>query len=195
MTSTQRSIRTGLCLSFILAGSLVARAQGTAAQPVGEWHYYGGDKGFTRYSPLDQIGRDNVGNLKVLWRRPKVNARLREAFPDLVVDDNLKSTPIMVGGVLYAPNGVGLVEAFDAGTGQTIWEQQPFESSAEGVRGSSSRGLDYWESGTDQRVLGVKGDYLYALNAKTGAYYPDFGEEGRVSLRRQDPLAGRIWSS
>ena len=195
MTSTQRSIRTGLCLSFILAGSLVARAQGTAAQPVGEWHYYGGDKGFTRYSPLDQIGRDNVGNLKVLWRRPKVNARLREAFPDLVVDDNLKSTPIMVGGVLYAPNGVGLVEAFDAGTGQTIWEQQPFESSAEGVRGSSSRGLDYWESGTDQRVFGVKGDYLYALNAKTGAYYPDFGEEGRVSLRRQDPLAGRIWSS
>ena len=25
-----------------------------------EWRYFGGDKGFTRYSALDQINRDNV---------------------------------------------------------------------------------------------------------------------------------------
>ena len=55
MTGIQRSIGTGLFVSLVLAGSLVARAQGTASEPVGEWHYYGGDKGFTRYSPLDQI--------------------------------------------------------------------------------------------------------------------------------------------
>ena len=33
----------------------------------------------------------------------------------------------------------------------------------------------------------VRGSYLYALNAKTGAYYHDFGEAGRVSLQRQLP--------
>ena len=34
----------------------------------------------------------------------------------------------MVGGVLYASNGVGLVEAFDPATGRTIWVQQVPES-------------------------------------------------------------------
>ena len=29
------------------------------------WQTYGGDKAFTRYSPLDQINRENVKNLHV----------------------------------------------------------------------------------------------------------------------------------
>ena len=187
MLGIQRSIVAGLSVSLVLAGSLLVRAQGNAPAPVGEWRYYGGDKGFTRYSPLDQINRDNVGTLKILWRRPKVDARFVRAFPDLNVNDNLRSTPIMVGGVLYAPNGVGLVEAFDAGTGETIWIQEPVENTLEEVTGRSTRGLDYWESGTDRRVFAVRGSYLYALNAETGGYYADFGEEGRVNLRRQLP--------
>ena len=83
MTSTPRSVTTCVCLSVVLAGGLIARAQGPAAPPVGEWHYYGGDKGFTRYSPLDQIDPENVGDLGLRWRRPKVSARLREAFPEV----------------------------------------------------------------------------------------------------------------
>ena len=38
--------------------------------PVSEWRYWGGDKAFTRYSPLDQITTANVGQLKVAWRQP-----------------------------------------------------------------------------------------------------------------------------
>ncbi len=36
----------------------------------------------------------------------------------------------MVGGVLYASNGIGLVEAFDPATGRTIWVQQVPETSS-----------------------------------------------------------------
>ena len=140
MLGIQRSIVTGLCASLVVASSLLVGAQGNPPAPVGEWRYYGGDKGFTRYSPLDQINRENVGNVKILWRRPKVDAQLMLAFPDLNVNDNLRSTPIMVGGVLYAPNGVGLVEAFDAGTGKTIWVQEPVEKTLEGMTGRSTRG-------------------------------------------------------
>ena len=34
----------------------------------GEWTTWGGDAGFTRYSPLDQINKDNVRTLEVAWR-------------------------------------------------------------------------------------------------------------------------------
>ena len=40
----------------------------------GEWRYYGGDAGSTRYAPLDQIDRDNVGrSLEIAWRWQAAN--------------------------------------------------------------------------------------------------------------------------
>ena len=37
----------------------------------GEWRYYSGDNGSTKYSPLDQINKDNVASLNIAWRRPR----------------------------------------------------------------------------------------------------------------------------
>ena len=57
-----------LCIGLLLAGfclTLVLSAQNGARN--GEWRAYGGDEGSTRYSPLDQINRDNVKNLQVAW--------------------------------------------------------------------------------------------------------------------------------
>ena len=34
----------------------------------GEWRYYGGDSGSTKYSPLEQINTGNVDKLKIAWR-------------------------------------------------------------------------------------------------------------------------------
>ena len=34
----------------------------------GEWHYYGGDQGNTRYAPYDQINARNFSKLDVAWR-------------------------------------------------------------------------------------------------------------------------------
>jgi quinoprotein glucose dehydrogenase len=89
----------------------------------------------------------------------------------------------MVDGVLYASNGIGLIEAFDPGTAATLWVQQPFpQDGAQGLRGDSKRGLAYWTSGAERRLLTVQGEYLVAVDAATGRPVAGFGDGGRVNL-------------
>lgn len=162
-------------------------------KPQTEWRYYGGNKGFTRYSTLDQINRDNVKGLRIAWRRPAVNDKMIAAFPDTRPNGYLRATPIMIDGVLYTQDAHGLVIALDGETGRTIWEQ-PFGPDREEARGASTRGVDYWRSGADRRIFAIRGEYLYAVNATTGVPVQTFGAQGRVLLRFNDrqPLAGRF---
>jgi quinoprotein glucose dehydrogenase len=125
-----------------------------------------------------------VKNLQVVWRRPAVDPQLLAKFPDLIAPNYFRGTPIMIDGMLYGPNGVGLVEAFDAATGQTKWVQQPVEPTLREAAGESTRGVAYWRKAADERIISVRGEYLYALNARTGAPSSDFGENGRISLNR-----------
>ncbi len=179
----------------IAAAAALAAATGLGleAQPRGtngQWRSVGGDAAFTRYSPLDQINKNNVKTLKVAWRQAGYDPALKQAFPTLRVSGNYRSTPIMVDGVLYAPNAVGLIRAFGPGSGEIRWEQAPFAQTIEEVSRPSPRGVDYWKSGSDERLFLVRGEYLYAINAKDGSYIQDFGEKGRVNLHWSHPLAG-----
>ncbi len=189
-------IRTGtLCLGLIVLAAVMIRSQDRA--PSNEWRYFGGNKAFTRYSPLALINRDNVKNLRIAWRRPAVSDQLTQAFPELRPNNYLRSTPIVIDGVLYAQNVHGLVVAFDGETGKTVWEQELFARTREEAAGSSTRGVDYWRGGggnADQRIFAIRGEYLYALNAQTGKPIPGFGAEGRASLHFQEnqPLAARF---
>ncbi len=162
--------------------------------PAPAWRYFGADAAFTRYSPLDQIDHGNVGELEIAWRRPADDAELRAAFPDLTANAYLRSTPILVDGVLYAPNALGLLEAFDPATGETVWRQAPFAATEEEVAGSSTRGAAYWTDGTARRLLLVRGGYLYALDAATGRRVSAFGlaDQGRVDLDWEHELAGEF---
>ena len=65
-----------LLISIAIAGGLLALAQDETKN--GEWRSSGGDSAYTRYSPLAQINKDNVKNLKVLWRRPALDPKLKE---------------------------------------------------------------------------------------------------------------------
>ncbi|MCB1670724.1 MAG: PQQ-binding-like beta-propeller repeat protein [Pseudomonadales bacterium] len=152
-----------------------------AAQNTG-WTYWGGNKAFDRYSALDQINADNVADLKIIWRRPALDPTLQEAFSEIRVTGNLRSTPVYIDGVLYATNAIGLAEAFDPATGATLWVQQPPAATSEEARGQSTRGLEYWSDGGEGRILVVRNGYLYALNPANGLPITDFGTNGRVSL-------------
>jgi glucose dehydrogenase len=154
----------------------------TARTQNGEWTSYGGDPASRKYAPLDQINKDNVRTLKIAWRRPAVDPQLAALDPKLNIPNNFRVTPLMVGGVLYSPNGVGLVEAFHPGTGRTIWVQEA-PAGPEGLRGDSTRGLAYWRGRDDQRVFVQRGETLMALNATSGRRYADFGQGGVVNLR------------
>ncbi len=181
--------RSGQFFAFCLLGSLVAAALPAATtssqgSPQEGWRYFGGNKSFTRYSGLDQIHRDNVKDLQIVWRRPAVRNALTEAFPDLYPDAYLRATPIMIDGVLHTQDAHGLVVALDGETGETLWEQDLVVSTLEEADASSTRGVDYWSNGTgDERILAIRGEYLYALNTRTGEPYGGFGDGGRVSLR------------
>src|SRR5215510_5407241 len=61
------------------------------------------------YSPLDQINRTNVRNLRMVWTRG-MGPGVQEA------------TPLVYRGVMYLPNPSDLIQAMDGATGGLIWE-------------------------------------------------------------------------
>jgi glucose dehydrogenase len=165
--------------SLVVVAALTV-AVSFAEQPaaLGEWRYYSGDNGSSKYSLLDQINKANVASLKIAWRRPQVDASLLKGASIRLLN-LFRSTPIMVDGVLFASNGVGLVEAFDPETGRTLWVQQP---AADDLRGSPNRGVAYWGQGAEARIITFRDRYLIALNPQTGEPITSFGNGGKVDL-------------
>jgi len=116
----QTMVTAGVSVGWVRRGRtclLGAAVLGCAVSPLraqdgtsGEWRVNGGDSGYTRYAPLDQINADTVDDLAIVWRREAVDASLRTRWPDLRYSNELRSTPLMVDGVLYASNGIGVVD-------------------------------------------------------------------------------------
>ena len=170
------------CMACV-SGMRTLSAQQRKPNPA-EWRTYGGDKAFNRYSPLDQINAGNVKDLKVAWTRPAIDPTIKEKYPDLNPSNYFRGTPVMINGVLIAPDGVGLAEAFDAATGKTNWVQQPVEPTLKEASGQSTRGVAWWTNGKEERVIVVRGEYLYSLDPKTGLRDRVFGDNGRLTLNR-----------
>ena len=63
------------------------------------------------YSPLDQVNRDNVGELRLVWTRALGAGRQQ-------------GTPLVHDGVMYMPNPSDVIQALDAATGDLIWEHR-----------------------------------------------------------------------
>jgi quinoprotein glucose dehydrogenase len=166
-------------------GGGAAPAAASVAPGTGEWKTYGGNLASMRYSPLDQINKDNFSKLQIAWR---LNTNNLGPTPDRLYS----STPLMVNGVLYTTAGMARsVVAMNPGTGQMLWMYQL----EEGERGrfaprkGAGRGLSYWSSpdGSDQRILFVSPGYrLIALDAKTGHLVETFGKKGMVDLKLED---------
>ena len=185
-----------LCLGLVVAAAVAIRSQDRA--PSNEWRYFGGNKAFTRYSPLDQINRDNVKNLRIAWRRPAVSDQLTQAFPDLRVEQ----LPAIDADrhrrrALSRRTRTAWSSPSTARPARRCGNRSSSRERARRPTGSSTRGVDYWRGGAgnaDQRIFAIRGEYLYALNAETGKPIPGFGDEGRASLHFQEnqPLAARF---
>ena len=162
----------------------------------GEWRYYGGDAGTTKYSTLDQIDASNVKDLKIVWEWKAQNFGRRPDF-------NWEVTPLMAGGVLYFTAGTRRdAVAVDASTGETLWMYRLDEGSRGAlVARTMNRGLAYWSDGKgDARILLISPGYqLIALNARTGVPIPAFGKNGIVDLTegldRAEVKPGQIGAS
>ena len=63
------------------------------------------------------------------------------------------------------------------------WTFDPFAGEAEPNALGVNRGVVFWESGEDQRILVAAGQRLYALDARTGKPVASFGQNGSASLK------------
>ncbi len=169
---------------LVLIAGMGAGLSAQRGGPNGQWRSHGGDPGATKYAPLDQINKDNVSRLRIAWRRPAVDASLTGQDPNLSYSHDFRVTPLMIDGVLYSSNGIGLVEAFNPATGATLWVQPPFPDEPDrGLRGASTRGIAFWTAGNERRLFVVRGEYLIALDLTTGRPIATWGDGGRVHLR------------
>ncbi len=171
-------------LAAVLSSGSVARAQNAilqtgahsahteAARNPGDWPVFGGGPGNEHYSSLAQIDRANVARLKVAW-----------TF-DTGEQGGLQTNPLVIDGILYACTPSQKVIALDAATGRLLWK---FDS---GIKGTQPvRGLSWWSQGGrskagERRLFAGVMNYLYALDPATGRPIRDFGENGRIDLRK-----------
>ena len=105
-----------IVLPFLLA--LPACSGGTGDLPAGygagdDWDNPGGDWASSHFSRLTDISPDNVDELGLAWEYDLGTARVQE------------STPVVVGGVMYASGNLGRVYALNAATGEELWTFTP----------------------------------------------------------------------
>ena len=108
------------------------------------------------YSPLKQVDRGNVGELRMVWSRA-------------MAPGSQQATPLVYDGMMYLPNPRDTTQAIDAVTGDLHWEYR--KDVPEDIA-SYVGGLE-----TTNRNLAIYGklivdtsadDYIYALDAMTG---------------------------
>ena len=138
------------------------------------WPIYLGDNQNSHYSPLNQIDKSNVNQLKVAWEYKTGDA-------DAKGNSQIQCNPIIIDGILFGSTPMLKVFALDAASGKEIWRFDP--ASVTDFSLHVSRGLVYWEDGDDKRIFFTAGPYLFALNAETGYPIQTFGIFGRASLK------------
>jgi quinoprotein glucose dehydrogenase len=159
---------------FLLFALLIlpsSAAQQPAAQSGADWPMYRRDYAGTGHSPLTQITTGNVGALKEAWT---FSLRSDAAGAPAL---NSQATPIVVGGVMYAPTA-NRVMALESETGREIWSFRLAGGAP------SRRGVAYWPGqGADPpRIIFSAGRRLIALDAATGSIVSTFGKDGEVDL-------------
>jgi quinoprotein glucose dehydrogenase len=174
---------TRLAIAVAAAALVLYVPRTTAAQHQGtergEWRYWGGDEGSTRYAPLEQIDASNVATLEVMWRWKAANYGPE---PDFIY----RATPIKVGDNLYTVAGQRrAVVAIDPATGETLWMWRMRDN----PRWQASTRKNYGKAAAYAEVDGrgviytiTPGYYLVALDAETGRPISRFGLGGIVDL-------------
>jgi len=180
-----------------LASLLLVAAVGLplcAAEPtndeIADWPYYGGDAGGSRYSPLTQIDKSNVAELKVVW---EYHTGDLSDGSDNRRKSEFETTPIVVDGTMYLSTPFNRVVALDPETGWEKWSFDPkIDLHAGYSEGLVNRGVGLWtdpgkgegEACRRRIFLATIDARLFALDAAAGTPCTDFGAGGQIDLTR-----------
>ncbi len=105
-----------------------------------------------RYSPLNQINKSNVGQMRMAWSR---------GLPT----GTQESTPIIYRGVMYVMAPGASIQALNAATGDLIWEYQRDYPRDLKPTLARAKNLGIYE---DMIYFGAPDGFLLALDAQTG---------------------------
>lgn len=171
--------------SRLAAGGVVsmALAVGLAAQeqaPGGDWRSSNYNSTSNRYSPLEQITRDNVSQLERVWsfhlKPAAYTGRLRED----------EAIPLVINGTMYLSSPYGAVHALDATTGAEKWTFKLPNNDL-----PAKRGIAYWPGdGTvpPSLIFGGLAGGMYSIKASDGTLNTGFGENGIVNLKTPEVM-------
>ena len=129
--------------------------------PAVGWPTNGGNWYNQRYSPLTEIDRSNVANLKGVWHTKLEGSGVGPQYSG-------EAQPLVVDDIIYVPTGASDLFALDVATGNILWSYKSGLDPAIDVVccGWSSRGVALGEG---RIYLGRLDGQLVALDAKTGA--------------------------
>jgi alcohol dehydrogenase (cytochrome c) len=120
-----------------------------------DWLIHRGNYQAWGYSPLDQINKSNVKDLKVAWTWS-------------LTPGATETTPIVHDGVLYIFNYADKVQAINAATGDLIWQYTralPQKLVTEGGQALGKRNMAIYQ---DKLFVATSDAHIVALDAATG---------------------------
>ncbi|HEV7414804.1 MAG TPA: PQQ-binding-like beta-propeller repeat protein, partial [Tianweitania sediminis] len=174
------------CVAALLSSCLLA-AMGSASAQQSEWTAFHGDVGSTKFSNVQSLTPDTVGNLERAWEfhTGDVSDGSGE-IPETV----WSATPIYANETLYLGTPFYRVVALDPATGLQRWSYSS-DSRLEALTQPAlkNRGVAYWESGQagacEKRVfLGTMDAELHAIDADTGQRCEGFGDGGVLNVNQ-----------
>ncbi|HSG55358.1 MAG TPA: PQQ-binding-like beta-propeller repeat protein, partial [Paracoccaceae bacterium] len=120
------------------------------------WLSHGRTYAEQRFSPLDDINADNVGDLSLAFA------------VEFDTDRGQEATPIVVDGTMYLSTAWSKVMAVNAATGEVLWRYDPQVDGAKGAHACCdvvNRGVAVWEG---KVFVGTIDGRLVALDAANG---------------------------
>src|SRR5258706_3885578 len=154
--------RTCCAVAMLTACATLAVAQTQNFTPVteevlanpdpGDWLMLNRTFDQQRYSPLDQVNKSNVGQLRMAWSR------------GLGIGTQ-ESVPIVHGGIMYLFAPGASIQAVDATNGDLIWEYARDYPQAVNPRAARNKNLGIYE---DMIYFAAPDGFLLALDAATG---------------------------
>ena len=176
MMFLRRTFRAAVLAGTVLAGlgappapaaDVPAQRMLNAGSEPQNWLLHHGNYAGQRYSPLNQINRDTVKNLKVAWTVALAGVEGGGIWSH----GGLEGTPLAEDGFLYVTDGWGSVYKIDAhgGRGQLVWKMDPKTdrdwAGAVACCGVDNRGVAFWGSQVVSHTLDGR---LLATNKETG---------------------------
>ncbi|NAW65908.1 membrane-bound PQQ-dependent dehydrogenase, glucose/quinate/shikimate family [Photobacterium halotolerans] len=190
-----------------LNASTIVQTPKLGQVPEGDWYSYGRSNLGQRYSPLEAITPQNVGQLEQAWQYQTGDVKRKGDIGEFTYE----ATPLKIGNTLYLCTPHNWLVALDADSGQQRWVYNAKVGEDNQRQHQTCRGVSYLApqagepamisqpgSGAAETLASIDCDAqiflptsnarLIALDPATGARCKNFAEDGVLDLLHNMPF-------